>query len=266
MRIGVHLILSLVLPMTVLAQPYRFTITSCPAVSGVAKADFNAHYGQAGSQAEYTQALRRTFTGDKGGRYVHYTERKAGDVEADFVFNIPTGRSHPADLVSLASKGVASSTVESKVEVRALLHDTVALWDTLRMRMRLLDADLANTGYFLVWTDTRDGATYKSNVPARGDTLCFSADLFGGKPLVYVPVRLRHTALRKQDLATFTLRILSSDEKTDLLGAVCDVASRTPGLNAVQRAQLAHQYCTAEYGSIPAEQLPQPPCPSPADH
>ena len=139
------------------AQAQRFTITSCPASSGVLKADFNARHGDTGTHAEYMLALRRAFTGDKGGRYVHYTMLVEGTVEQDYYFSIPQGRSYPAGLVSLASKSVHSSTVESKAELRALLQDTLAIWDTLCVRMRLLDADLAHDGYFLLWTDPRDG-------------------------------------------------------------------------------------------------------------
>ncbi len=244
----------------------HFTLTSCPASSGVAKSEFDARYGATATQAEYVRQLRRTFPGDKGGRYVHFTARTAVGGEQDFVYHIPSARVHSAGLVSLSSKGVGSSTVESKAELRALLHDTIALWDTLRVRMRLLDADLAHTGYFLLWTDPRDGVQYKSPVPARGDTLRFSADLFGGLRVPCVPVRLRHSSLRKQDLATFTFRVLSDEEKADLLDAVCTSANKLSGMDPVQRKQLLHQYCSAEYGYVPFEQLPSASCATAPQH
>ena len=171
------------------SQAQSFTLTSCPASSGVIKAEFNARHGATPTHDAYVQVLRRTFTGDKGGRYVHYTAQQANGKQEDFYFSIPRGRSFPADLVSLTSKGVQSSTVESKSELRALLHDTIALWDTLRVRMRLLDADLAPTGYYLLWTDARDGLSYKSPLPARGDTLYMDARLFGTYEPEVEPVR-----------------------------------------------------------------------------
>ncbi len=240
-----------------------FTVTSCPASSGVIKADFNAQHGATPTHEAYVRVLRRTFTGDKGGRYVHYTLRTAAGKQEDFYFSIPQGRSFPADLVSLASKGVASSTVESKGELRALLQDTIALWDTLRVRMRLLDADLAPTGYYLLWTDARDGLLYKSPVPARGDTLYMDDRLFGTYEADHVDVRLRHNGLRKQDLATFTLHLLSEAEKSEMLDAVCHQHALHP-LSCTELQRLLHQYCAAEHGSLPWEQLPVPPCAPPA--
>ena len=243
-----------------IAQSDRYTLTSCPACTAALRADFNEKHAATASYVEYEQLLRRTFTGDKDGRYVKFTVRHASGEEADFVYNIPSMRTHPAGLVSLASKGVTSSTVEGKSELRALLSDTLALWDTLCIRMRLLDADLPNDGYYLLWTDERDGVTYKSAVPARSDTLCFSKALFGTSTTPFVPVRLRHVAARKQDLASFTLRVLTTGEKQDLLAEVCATAERTAINDAVRREQLLYQYCVAEYCAIPAEQLPAPPC------
>ena len=241
------------------SQAQSFTLTSCPASSGVIKAEFNARHGATPTHDAYVQVLRRTFTGDKGGRYVHYTAQQANGKQEDFYFSIPRGRSFPADLVSLASKGVQSSTVESKSELRALLHDTIALWDTLRVRMRLLDADLAPTGYYLLWTDARDGLPYKSPLPARGDTLYMDARLFGTYEPTYAGVRLRHTSLRKQDLATFTLHLLSAAEKSELLDAVCQ-RHAAHALSDMERQRLLHQYCTAEHGSLLREQVPVPSC------
>lgn len=242
------------------AQAQRFTITSCPASSGVLKADFNARYGDTNTHAEYMLALRRAFTGDKGGRYVHYTMHVEGTVEQDYYFSIPQGRSYPAGLVSLASKSVHSSTVESKAELRALLQDTLAIWDTLCVRMRLLDADLAHDGYFLLWTDPRDGVQYKSALPVSGDTLQMNGALFGTLQEPFIPVRLRHTALRKQDLATFVLRVMTDEEKKDLLEHVCQAAQKLQLEDPVQRGLLLHQYCRAQYGHVPLEQLPPAPC------
>lgn len=247
-------------------QAQQYILTSCPASSGVVKKEFDARYGATATHAEYVRQLRRTFPGDKGGGYVHFTARTAVGGEQDFVFHIPSARVHAAGLVSLSSKGVGSSTVEGKAELRALLHDTIALWDTLRVRMRLLDADLAHTGYFLLWTDPRDGVQYKSPVPARGDTLRFSADLFGDLRVPGVPVRLRHSTLRKQDLATFTFRVMTEEEKDNLLDAVCYSASRLEGMDPVQRKQLLFQYCSAEYGYVPFEQLPAAACATAPQH
>lgn len=259
MRAGV-LLSGLLIWCTSHAQENHFRLTSCPASSGVVKAEFNARYGAIATQAEYVQLLRRTFPGDKGGRYVHFTQRDPSGKEEDFVYHIPSARSHASGLVSLSSKGVGFSTVESKSEMRAFLRDTIGLWDTLRVRVRLLDADLAPSGYFLLWTDPRNGVVYKSPVPARGDTLRISSDLFGDLRAPYIPVRLRHAATRKQDLATCTLRVISEGERAELLEQVCLRALQEQGMDTVQRHRLLLQYCQAEYGTVPLEQLPVPLC------
>lgn len=256
----VLILLALGMALVVRGQSRHFTLTSCPASSGVVKADFDSRYGALASEAEYVQVLRRTFTGEKGGRYVHYTEHQPGGGARDLVFHIPSARSHPAGLVSLASKGSSFSTVESKAELRELLKDTVALRGTLWIRARLLDADLSHDGWFLLWTDPRDGKPYKSMVPARADTLLFHAAFLGDAPLREVAVRLRHEALKKQDLATFTFRLIGEEEWDALNAEVCAVCTGEPALDALKCGQLLHQYCTAEFGSLPVDQLPPPAC------
>lgn len=236
----------------------RFTLTSCPQVTGVDKAAFNAQYGDLPSLTEYILVLRRTFPGDKGCCTVSYSMVRPTDV-LDLVYHIPTQKTRVEGLVSLSSKGAFYSTLEGRREVRAVLRDTIAVWDTLRLRMRLLDADLPTDGYRLIWTDPQDGRPYMTAVPVRGDTLLLSAALFGERPMRYVPVELRHRSESTRTLADFTLHIVPSVERDALLELVCRNADRT-ALDRREQQSLLHQYCEDWYGRIPLDQLPAPDC------
>lgn len=237
----------------------RFTLTWCPMNTGVDKAEFNKRYGTVGSEALFVQALRRSFSGDHCC-HVEFTVKPLNAPPEFYVYHIPTARSRPAALASLSSKSDLSSMVQSKRELGDLFRDTVAVWDTLRIRVRLLDADLAQDGYHLLWTDTITGKTFSSAVPHRGDTLFISQPLFGPSPAAFTALRLRHRALRGQDLARGTLRFLAPVERSSMMDLVCSVAAQHPDYTQAQYAQLLHQFCTDWYGHTPADQLPEPHC------
>lgn len=253
--------LLLLLPWHVMGQRTgaSFTLTSWPMEVKVDKASFDRQYGHPGSEADYLNVLRRTFSGDVEG-FVRYTMEPADGPLEFRVYHIPSARSRPAALTTLSSKSDPSSLVESRHELRGLLHDTIAIWDTLRIRIRPADEDLAPDGYYLLWIDPHDGRTYCSTVMNRADTLLFASGSFGTVMAVYIDVRLRHTALGKQDLAHCLLRPLSEREEEDLLQLVCDVSAEQQADDKVYRRQLLRQFCTDWYGHILADQLPAVDC------
>lgn len=241
------------------APEARFTLTSCPRYLNVDKAAFNARYGDTRELADYERVLRTTFSADRGG-YLLFTMRH-GSGSAEFLtYDIPTARVRPAGLSSLASKGGPSTNVDSRRALRELLRDSVVIWDTLRIRVQLEDADFAHDGYALFWTDPADGTAYRGNVPNRGDTLLVHPGLFGNTALSHVQVVLRHRTKRQQDLATCTLVMLDEDQRAHLSELACGLLAHLPPDDTAGRARVLPGLCTIWHGRIPGDALPIPDC------
>lgn len=192
-------------------------------------ADINKRMISLNDEKSLIKFLKKNFN-QPGNGYLLIGERKDNN---EMTFRFYFLNSKTSSVVNttavMAGKDLEIPVIQKTTDFKNVFTDSLIIFDSLFLKLRLKDVDYPAEGYFLLYNSSEGNNLEKSELKNHHDTLVVTRENFTPALNGFVKVSLRNTGDVESNLMVFHFRFASPGEQAELISTITAYKNLLPG-------------------------------------